>query len=774
MTPPSRGPAEASVRPTVNRLRSLGPGWAWAAVIAVRMAAGLLTLPTPLFSKYPDGARLLLAGSLTPERAADFSPLYLLLNALIAPGGLRVLQAAVLGAMLWAMGRIASRLWGALAGFVAVLLGALALPLLLYEATLEPDLLSVAGTVVALAAVLAVAERRRLRDALLMGLALATAVAARPTGLLVTALILAYLGYQLRDHPRRAAGILGLALAVTLAFGALPSSILRLVSHQPLAATMSAGEVLQMGNRPESPGLGQQPSAFAKALERQHASSSNPDEAHAIYRALARAEAGRALTPMGSERFWASKALAFAREEPWAFARMWGRKLGYLLLGPDGHDLSQVRRAEVEWSGRPWLPTPLLAALGIAGLLAGLWARRRLGPVWLLLAQGIAVGVVFSVLARYRLPVVCAFALAGGLLAALVRDGLRSRRTLAIAAVATAVSLLMPWSLPFLLDGRRVLAHANDASAQEASFRAQRAARNWRGMTQQFTSLEASQPFVVLTHDLRGIPFEDDALNRAAGRIAAERYGASSRADAFFMQALALRSGDCERAEPLAQAADGFHWAIFDALLEPHLLQARCWMARGEHRRALEEVGASLERVPGSVDALAAAVALTEAAPGSVGGDGPRWRSELFALHDVTSARYALASEEVRLGLGQQALGNLQPVLAAFPDSGAARYLEARALLLLDRREEGLLAYARALELFPTHAFATTPFDAAIRGALEAAPNDARWLSLAAEQALRQGRVREAHRLDLHTASLWGRFTPPEVRTRLAMYTGSP
>lgn len=761
--------------PSIESLRAKvegnGARVAMAAIILARSVIGLILIPTALFAKYPDGARMLLRGTLSPERAADFSPLYLLLNVALSPDGLRVLQAFALAGTLWSLGTIARRLWGGLAGVSAVLLAALALSLFLYEATLEPDLLSVAGVVVGLALLFPLEERKRTIDAVWVGVSVGLSAASRPTGFLMLGVVAMYVSWKLRRKSGRWELVLPVVvLATGVLVGVVPSILLRLVSHQPLGSTMSAGEVFQMGNRPENPGLGQQPSTLSKLIELQHQSAENPDEAHAIYRQLARAEVGTTLSPVGSELFWMKKALAFARAEPLAFAGLWGRKLAYLFVGPDGHDLTQVRRAEVRWSGRPWLPTSILAVLGIAGLFAGLWRRSRIWPALILLVLGMAIGVVFSVLARYRLPVVCSFCLTGGLFTALVAEVPRRMVPAGQVAACVVLALLTPWCFGFLVDGRAVLEHANDASAIEGRFGLQMQARDWAAATTTLVSLEAAQPMVTLTHDLRGLPAESAALNQAAEAESERRYGGATRSDAYFAAVLAKRGGRCDAALRAARDADGFRWAMFDRLLEPHLLAARCEIEAGSLQQALTQVRASLELVPGTLDGLSAAVALSETDAGASRLEATRWRNELFALHDASSAHFALADAEVRTGLGAKALENIDRVLAAFPDAGVALYVRARALLELGRTEEALAIYARALDVFPAHAFQTEPFEVAIESALRDHPEDPSLLSLGGDQAFRRGDIARARTLDLHAASILGWLTPPSVRSRLAMY----
>ena len=110
-----------------------------AALALVHVGLGLWLLPDSMFSKYPDAARLLAAGRLNLETGADFSPFYLWLNAACPPGALRVLQSLIGGGCVAGVYVIARTGFGRVAGFVGAGAFSLALPVLLYEATLEPD-----------------------------------------------------------------------------------------------------------------------------------------------------------------------------------------------------------------------------------------------------------------------------------------------------------------------------------------------------------------------------------------------------------------------------------------------------------------------------------------------------------------------------------------------------------------------------------------------------------------------------------------------------------
>ncbi len=687
-------------RALLDRARAHAADLALLGVALAHVSASILLAPDWLFAKYPRLAEALASGGLTPAEASDASPGYLLLTLLTGPAALRWLQALAGGAAVVLVHRIGLRLAGRVAAWVAALSLAAAQPWLVHGAVLEPDLLIGMLATVAVAA-LVVGRPGRPYGAMSAGGALGLAVALRPTALLFALLALAWLVQARWGAGGRRAGLRhGLAFAAALAATALlPVGLLHLRAGQPWAATMSAGQVLHQGHRPEGTGLGPTFPVLLKMVEMldQGRPDRRPDRAHQLYRDLAEVAAGRPLTAPGAERYWVARTLAFAREEPGAFARQLGRKLVFLVAAPGSDTDVPDAAAPIAASQGLSLPLGWLTLAGAAGLLLNL---RRPGPSRLVVAwvlSGAITGLVFYVQARYSLAILPAWCLlAGSGAAALVEARGQAGRLLALAMVAALPILLL--TPGFVRDERR-LEERQRAVPSRSPVDALRRAGRWDEARAFYLEEQAAFPDQLLPFSRRGYGLDPDepALALQAAERARTSYGETGAVDAHLLAVLYAAAGRCDLALPLAERAAeaGFRGAVADASLDPDLVIADCLLAGGQRGEALERVRRSLSRWPGTLDGLARAVAAgtDQRAP-----ELPRWEAELEALHDPASARYALARQRRRWGDPAGALADATWLVARF--SAAAPFGEferAQALLDLGRTQEALQAYARSL-----------------------------------------------------------------------------
>lgn len=733
-----------------------------AAVSVAHLALGLLLLPRWMFSKYPDFARLLVQGRLQPEEGGDISPLYLLINLALSPGAVRVLQSILGSLSLFGVFLIARRLFGSIGGWIALALAALAAPLLLYEATLEPDLLILVANLGALALLVVGSPQDRPRNAWIAGGVLGLSSALRPSNLALLGAAVLWLAWTTRSGgPRRMLRTAGVALAFGLLMLVIPLGLVRATVGQQLAATMSVGEMLHICNRPEGNGIGYQSPALVKLVEQQERSADRPDPFHAIYRRFARAAVGPQLSPFGCERYWVERTAAFVHDEPVTWLRLVSAKALVFLAGPDAHDVAEVRQAEQRLPVPPLLSFRLLTAAGLAGLVACALRRRPVGMLGPYLVALLAVSLVFCVTSRYALmvlPVWCA--LAGGYVAG-VREDLRQPRLL----LWSGLALLVPVAIalfPGLHASTRVVERGAVAGA--AATELERSVRLARvGDAQRaFVQAQAAQSFVRVSRDLSRIPFESPALARASAEESARRFGTERGTDAYFQARLLGLAGDCDAALPLADdaARSRFFAAVWDVALDPDLLAAECLLGRGDRAGARARVESSLRRHPGTLSGLSWAAAADRAAGRR---DGPAER-ELRALHDPLSAGYALGQALVAWEDAAGALEESRRVLSALPESGVVLYLHARALLAVGRNGEALQAYGKAIQVFPAHGYETRPFDAAIAEARAAEPSSPPILALAAEHAVRAGRLDEAREAAEKALTAYGALAPRRLQ----------
>jgi tetratricopeptide (TPR) repeat protein len=705
----------------------------------------LWLIPHWIFAKYPHAAQLLREGKLTSERLADLSPSYLLLNTLIPPTGVRWLQAALVGVCVACTFLCARRLFGGVAAWVAATLTALCAPLFLYEATLEPEVLLCAFSLSGLT--LLVLARDAARTGLLSlgaGTLLGLASAARPTGLLFLAIAAAALGIRAAWHRGRsewhAAGLLVLGGLVGVG---MPMAPLRLMLGSQLGSTMSFGAVLQMGNRPESTGLGAQPPALLKLLELQTNSPDAPDQPHVLYRRFARAALGENASATATQLYWIRKTIAFVRYEPWAYINLLGRKLCFLLFTDGAHDLLEVREAEQKLSRLPLLPSSWLTILGLVGMLLSLTLGARLSWIWLYLLSNAAVALSFYVTSRYCLSMYPAWAVLGATWVLPLTKRRRHPMALGLSVATALVLILARLYLPILGDSRRVLLRANESRAQSAAMNREMAAGRFAEATEYFKRAYAAAPFMLLLRNVRGIPFESPPLADESGRMSVEKFGFDSHADLYFALVLAVAGGHCDSAWTGLLAND-FRWALFDISMDPAVLAAKCLVRAGDSSGAWSALQLALRIRPGTHEALALSVAGAEALGMA---DAQRLRSELFAVHDPLTAQEALARAYLIWGNAKASLAMAEAVASVLPESAIAQYDRARALLAVDRSEEALDAYARALELFPAHAFETRPFEEAMVKAVDTSDAPPHRLALGVEHSIRAGRLRAALRL---------------------------
>ncbi|MFO0584116.1 MAG: hypothetical protein U0229_17725 [Anaeromyxobacter sp.] len=712
-----------------------------AAVLALAVAstaASLLAHPAWLFAKYPNLASWLVAGALSPEQAADASPLYLLLHLLVDPAIARVGQALAAGVSVVAVFAVARAAAGPAAGIAAAALLAFAQPWLLHAAVLEPDLLI--GALQACAAALLVAGRPGLRRVGAAGALLGLSAALRPTGRAVGRAAAAWLtlgGPRRRPASRarpgdarpsgsRARAPRALAGALALA-AAAPPAALHLLVRQPVAATMSWGPVFFMGHRPEGAGLGGRYPALLKLVEAEALGRPDhpPDAAHGLFRRFAAADAGP-LAPAEADRYWLEKGLAFAREEPAAFARgLGGILLASVAARGDDSDVPEVRAAA---AGAPsGVPGRWLVLLGLGGLLVALATRRRVGllAAWVLAAELAFAATYFQT--RYALSVLpawCALAAIGlAAIAEALRRVLRAEGAPA-RPLAGALTLALLGASPLALSRLPRVRFEDRLAERFAALPARSAVpelrRAGRFLEAQAALAEeqAAFPDHVWPTSPRGwaLGVDDPAEAARAAERARARFGAADPVDAYLLAVLEAAAGRCDAALPLADraAAAGFAASLDDAALDPDLLAADCLVALGRREEARARVERSLARRPGTLDGLARAAA--------AGSDAHR--TQLLRLHDGASARWALARARARWGDLEGCVEDAGWIVARLPEAAPfAQFERARCLAGLGRGAEALQAYARTFEL-AAYLHGTAALTPLVRAFAASAPED--------------------------------------------------
>jgi tetratricopeptide (TPR) repeat protein len=722
--------------PEVAPARALPP-WAKIVTAAAVLGHGIVgyaSLPRPIFDKYPVVATGFVAGhgGILPS---DVSPLYLVLHLLLLPDSgvlVRALQVLIGIAGAWAVASLAARFDGTRGALVAGIAYAFAAPLVLYEATLEPDSLLASFVILSLAATAAEAP-------IVGGLFSGLAVALRPTTLLFALLQGAWLA---RSGARRA--FLRYAAAFLVA-AAIPMGLVKLRLGGSTLAVMSFGQVLQQGNAPAGVGVGGQYLPLVKPLEAQEnrAGTGGADWAHEAYRQLAAAEAGRPLDAFASELVWARKVVAFVRRHPLAWLRIEGLK-SKLVFGPfELHDITDL----VAYSqGLFLIPAAVFYPLGGAGLVWMLVRGR--GRIVFAAAAALAVPLLlFAVTARYRIvwaPLVAVGMGAVADLAVTLREQ-RLRSRAAWLAVALALVLVVPPA------AHRYAMRAMDRGieASGAYFQGDRARRHGQVAEARASMQKALglQPVGLDALDLRGIPWDEPAFWEQV-RPLVEGAGAPHRAPAaeFDAGVVDRHAGRLDEAlQHFRNAEAGGFYLDYNDGGDPSYEAGLLLLRMGRLAEARAALSRSQALRPGALRTL---VALEAAARDS--GDEAAARAvheEIEALHDRISASYERACFYRTLGRWSEAHDALQPALTAFGRSALVRWEEALAALGLGDRAAALAAYRTCLDLLPSYPFESAPFDVAVFAAQRESPQDLGLLRLAGDHAMRRGLFADAARL---------------------------
>jgi tetratricopeptide (TPR) repeat protein len=427
--------------------------------LALRLAHWWAVRDQPFFAwlamdsqEYDRWAREIAAGDWLGSKVFFQAPLYPYLLAVLytvfgrSLDTVYLVQIALAVAGCYALYRAGREMAGAIrgenVGLGAALLAAVYGPFLFYDVQLAKESPAVAVTCFLLWALAAARARPSTWRWLGAGALLGILALLRENALLLVPFLLPLAWSRenrgpafLRRGGALVAGIVLVLLPVALRNG--------LVGGSFLPTTFQGGVNFYIGNNPRADGTYQPivPGKQIPALERREPVR------------IAEQAAGRRLTAGEVSRYWLGRSLAWARQEPGAFLRLQVRKLGMFWSWyewPDAVDYYYVKARS------PALRLPLLefggaVLLALAGLVL---ARRRLGPFApaLLFTLGWMLStVVFFLFSRYRLPVVPALLVLGGVTLARLAEAWQtgSRKRAAGLAAVVLVALLLPRAVGF-------------------------------------------------------------------------------------------------------------------------------------------------------------------------------------------------------------------------------------------------------------------------------------------------------------------------------------
>jgi len=421
-----------------------------AAVIAVALAVRLATLsivnhPAFYFAKYPTLAWQFLQGEGPATRAFTASPLYLyfwyLLHVLM-PGelGLAVVVQMVLGAVACgALVIVGQTFFDRRVGLWAGLSAALYLPFIANDATFVSEGLVLLLNSVALAFLGAAMRRGEAGPAAASGLLFGLSAAARPNILLVVPFCAAGLWFTSQFPVRRNALLAAAFILPVLAGPLLITWRNDRVSGAPVFVMSDSGIVFYLGNNELDNGLSY---TWPRHIDLYTPLPGEVDPTHRIAHTMAEAETGRKLDANEAAAFWMEQGMSFIRQHPGEYLHLLLVKLRYIWGYTEAHDVQTTYEQERALRGWPLLRFGWIAPLSLLGLVVTAAQWRRLMPLYGILFCYTVTGLLFTVVARYRLPfvpVVLLLAVAG---ADWLLSQARAKRHHRLAAGVLAVVLL--------------------------------------------------------------------------------------------------------------------------------------------------------------------------------------------------------------------------------------------------------------------------------------------------------------------------------------------
>lgn len=402
---------------------------------------------------YDEWARAIAHGDLLGRAEGVFyrAPLYPYLMALVIRvlgnplPWMAILQVGCGLCSIYFVSRLADRIGGARAGLAAALLLALYGPMIAAESKLLATSLGLTLHLATLLMALRHAEHPRMRRGLAAGLLLGFACLVRPQWLGLTLLLPLVLsaewgrGWLLPCVRRWAPFWLGAALIVA------PVALRnRLVGHDWVLISSNGGMTFFQGNNEEN-------QSGLLTIVKKFDLFGSATEQRALETRVAEREMGRSLKASETSRFWTRQALDFITGHPGAWLKLEGKKLYRFVTG---YEYADNYSYYIE-RGRLWpllltfAPFGLFLALGAAGFCLGSGRDAQAWRVTLLSATyGLLGCLAFYVSSRYRMEVVPALAVAGGVALTAFVDAARRLRPWPRLALVLALALFAASYLP--------------------------------------------------------------------------------------------------------------------------------------------------------------------------------------------------------------------------------------------------------------------------------------------------------------------------------------
>lgn len=378
--------------------------------LIIKLALFFFITDPIIFYKYPYFAEKISEGIDIGERILDISPLYLYVNVLfyriygqnwevltifqLFLGSLNCLLIYLIGE------RIFDRTVGLIGATVLMLYGNLTL----IEFTLEPETFVIfLNSLIILALIAAKDEANPRLGAwkwLAAGALIGLSIITKPNGLLFIPPAVLWIWVSSSSSRQKSKATLFLLMGIILLVSPIT---LRNYSkfHDFILITADGGKVFFHGNGPGATGIGRADLPHQGLAEE---GQIEPDYAHVLFRKVARAQTGTALTPPECAHYWLSQTLGYMKAYPLQACVLLFKKFIFFWTNYEVHDIDSAYKNYKTLRFWPLLPFGVLSTLGIMGVFLAMKNFRQAFLLYSMVFVYLLSVLVFFAASRYRLP----------------------------------------------------------------------------------------------------------------------------------------------------------------------------------------------------------------------------------------------------------------------------------------------------------------------------------------------------------------------------------
>ncbi len=378
--------------------------------LIIKLALFFFITDPIIFYKYPYFAEKISKGMDIGERILDISPLYLYVSAIfykvygqnwevlaifqIFLGSLNCLLIYLIGE------RIFNRTVGLIGATVLMLYGNLTL----IELTLEPETLAIFLNSLIILALIAAKDganpRFRVWKWLAAGALIGLSIITKPNGLLFIPPAVLWIWGGSSSWRQKSKATLFLLMGIILLVSPIT---LRNYSkfHDFILITADGGKVFFHGNGPGATGIGRADLPHQGLAEE---GQIEPDYAHVLFRKVARAQTGTALSPSECAHFWFSQAFGYMKGHILQASVLLFKKFTFFWTNYEVHDIDSAYKNYKTLRFWPLLPFGGLSTLGIMGMFLAMKKFRQAFLLYSVVFVYLLSVLFFFAASRYRLP----------------------------------------------------------------------------------------------------------------------------------------------------------------------------------------------------------------------------------------------------------------------------------------------------------------------------------------------------------------------------------